>query len=157
MENPSSGSCRARLRTRITLWHLVTRRKPVGMPMSAWRVVRLPTWMCLGAVILILSCGVFNIILLFHWEGSLPNMPVPSGFIMAMISSVVACSVLLFWLLPIYRDKRFARLVIRRGYEVCLNCGYALHALPEAYQCPECGATYDKSQVRDAWRAWISR
>jgi hypothetical protein len=59
----------------------------------------------------------------------------------ALVLLTVACFVIGGVVLQRYR---FAPLVYRathrRGFDVCLKCGYWLRALPQGERCPECGA-----------------
>lgn len=47
--------------------------------------------------------------------------------------------------------KRFARTVDRHTGEMCVQCGYILHGLPDRSNCPECGTPYSIRQLRATW------
>ena len=49
--------------------------------------------------------------------------------------------------------RRIRRLK-KDNYEVCLNCGYLLHGLPDNWRCPECGAGFDKKLLKENWLKW---
>ena len=140
---------------RVYPQYYVTGRCPKGMPLAEWRSVGtrwlvLPLLIGSWFVVLLLLC-----LPIANWLESGSVYPLPPPEIMLQVVLVVgACSTFMHIVLAV-RRRRFRRAVRDRRYEVCLDCGYTLRGLPEAYRCPECGCTYNIEEVCKVWEDWI--
>ena len=44
-------------------------------------------------------------------------------------------------------EGRYKRFLAEHAWRVCLRCGYPLNSLPERFRCPECGLSYETTDV----------
>jgi len=51
--------------------------------------------------------------------------------------------------------KRFVEKLKANEWLLCIECGYSLQGLPTQHDCPECGFSYDVTELRKAWAYWI--
>jgi hypothetical protein len=142
-------------RTRITLWHLITGRRPDSMPLGQWRRVRVPAWLSWLGAMFIWAWGGVGVALLLHWGGYVSLDWVPSGYAMSLLSFAAVADIMLFWWIPLWRERRFRDFVVAHNYEVCSSCAYWLKGLPAVHTCPECGARYSIDDLCASWKSWF--
>lgn len=138
-------------------FHYMTGRCPKGMPRGQWETVSRPKWPIWVSVLGVWSaCAVLIMVTL---DMARTGLQAPRSVLVSMILVGILYSVSLgiLWAIPRIRERRFERTVRTVQYEVCLNCGYSLHGLPEAHCCPECGTEYQKDAAREKWKSWFAR
>ncbi|MGB2987891.1 MAG: hypothetical protein WBE26_18640 [Phycisphaerae bacterium] len=137
--------------------HYLTGRCPKGMPRGQWESVSMPKWpiwVCLLG--LWFACAVFILVVLdIARTGLKPRSPALLSMICVSVLFSVSMGVLCA--IPRFRERRFERTVRAHQYEVCWNCGYSLHGLPDVHNCPECGTEYEKDTLRNDWISWFAR
>ena len=122
--------------------------RPEWVPRAVWlhgRRWRRMAWLN-GAVIVALVVG---LILSPELPLNGPCFGMFCVFIAWIINGMLIRRYKRWWVSSFYRRLR------RLDFQICLDCGYDLHGLPEAHVCPECSRPYELNELTEAWRGWV--
>jgi len=135
----------------LTGYSMLVGARPTWMPRGMW--------MCLSGTRAVgrAASAVLLVLLLLHILAGLGQLGVirlPRGLAEYSQHLLMPTALLLFLVLavvPRVGTKKFFARLRAHEYEICTNCGYSLHGLPEDHDCPECGTAYRVEQIRETW------
>lgn len=137
---------------RFSLLRLSLGTAPKGLSAELWRAVASLRRYCQIVVVVLAVLSLGLIALLGIRPSFVLHAPLLAKlFVLGFGISLAALTsrIIRLW------KKRIAEIVVDRGFRFCVGCGYELSGLASEGRCPECGAQYEVSDLRNKWASWM--